>query len=150
MVWIPLKNSDGQVLKGIKLKAPKGSVVYDNEEIILSESKEYTVIGSKRMGINRYKIFLDDGTYTMNHHMRKTKNRQGWELIGRWHTPEEISILFGSKLDPDANKPRPERESFWKMKSKPGSHNYRQKKRLMKLPEYQKFSKYFSQILLDN
>ena len=118
MVWIPLKNSDGQVLKGIKLKAPKGSVVYDNEEIILSESKEYTVIGSKRMGINRYKIFLDDGTYTMNHHMRKTKNRQGWELIGRWHTPEEISILFGSKLDPDANKPRPERESFWKMKSR--------------------------------
>jgi len=151
MVWIPLKYSNGQVLKGIKLKAPIGSIIYTplDIEMHLKESKIYEVIGSKRMGINRYRIFLNDGTYTMNHHIRKTKKREGWELIGKWHTPEEISILFGSKLDPDANKPRPSRESFWSMKSKPGSHNYRQKKRLMKLAEYQKFNKYFATTISD-
>ena len=33
------------------------------------------VIGSKRMGINRYKLFLCDGSYTTNHRVRKTKDR---------------------------------------------------------------------------
>ena len=53
MVWIPLKNGDGQVLKNIKLKAPKGGIVYiDDKEIKLDKPEEYTVIGSKREGIN--------------------------------------------------------------------------------------------------
>ena len=150
MVWIPLKNGDGQVLKNIKLLAPKGGIVYiDDKEVILDNPKEYMVIGSKRMGINRYKLFLCDGSYTTNHRVRKTKDRPGWEIIGNWHTPEYIAQLFGSRFDPDANKPRPQRESFWKMKSKFGSHNFRQKKRLMKLPEYQKFSKYFETTIVE-
>lgn len=150
MVWIPLKNGDGQVLKNIKLKAPEGGIVYiDENEVHLKNSKEYTVIGSKRMGINRYKLFLSDGSYTLNHHVRKTVNRKGWEIVGKWHTPEHIAELFGSKFDSDANKPRPQRESFWKMQSTQGSHNYRQKKRLMALPEYQKFSKYFRTTIKD-
>ena len=150
MVWIPLKNGDGQVLKNIKLKAPEGGIVYiDDIEMVLNKPKEYTVIGSKRIGINRYKLFLSDGAYTMNHHVRKTVNRSGWEIIGKWHSPEHIAKLFGSRFDPDANKPRPQRESFWKMKSKNGSHNYRQKKRLMELPEYKKFNKYFTTTIID-
>ena len=93
-----MKNGDGQVLKNIKLKAPKGGIVYiDDKEIVLDKPKEYIVIGSKRIGINRYKLFLSDGSYTMNHHVRKTANRSGWEIIGKWHTPEYIAKLFGSR-----------------------------------------------------
>jgi hypothetical protein len=40
------------------------------------------------------------------------------------------------------------RASFWKMKSKPGTHNYKQKKKLMRDPIYiKKFSQFFSDTL---
>jgi hypothetical protein len=40
------------------------------------------------------------------------------------------------------------RASFWKMKSKPGTHNYKQKKKLMQDPIYiKKFSQFFSDTL---
>jgi len=152
MVWIPLSNSSGQVVKGVKVKAPEGGIVYKNgspEAIELEKSNIFTVTGSKRLGINRYRLDLTGGYYTKNHHMRKTKKRPGWTLVGDWLSPEQIAKSFGSKLDKDANKPRPERESFWKMKSRKGSHNYNQKKRLMKDPKYKKFSKYFKNTIAD-
>jgi hypothetical protein len=152
MVWIPLSNGSGQVVKGITVKAFRGSIVYKNGsdiEIKLEHPKTFTVIGSKRLGINRYKLNLTEGYYTKNHHMRKTNQRPGWTLIGNWLSPEAIAKSFGSKLDKDANKPRPERESFWKMKSRKGSHNYKQKKRLMKDVKFKKFSKYFKNTIAD-
>jgi Holliday junction resolvasome RuvABC endonuclease subunit len=132
MVYVPLVSSGGQVLKDIKLKAPAGSFVYDgNDKIEHDKPTSYTVTGNKRIGINRYKINLkrhSDGKefHTYNYNIRKK-----WDIVGDWHSPEKIAKMFGrSKVDPDANKPRSERASFWNMKSKPGTHNYAQKQRL--------------------
>jgi len=133
MVWIPLKNSSGQVVKGIKLRSPHDSNVYE-------------VAGSKRHSCNYYKLTLvTDGKEPIiktNHEIR----REEWTLEGNWFTPEEMAIKFNRKrIDPDANLPRPKRESFWRMKSKPGTFNYRQKKRLMADPFYQqKFGHLFA------
>ena len=49
MVWIPLSNSSGQVVKGITVKAPIGGIVYKNGsdiEIKLEKPKTFTVTGS--------------------------------------------------------------------------------------------------------
>ena len=55
MVWIPLKNGDGQVLKNIKLKAPKGGIVYiDDMEMVLDKPKEYMVIELVLIDINYF------------------------------------------------------------------------------------------------
>lgn len=135
MVWVPLANGDGQVVKGIKLKHPE-------------TGKVHTVVSTSRKGINRYEITFDDGSKVMNHEIRKKKGSDGWSVVGGFHSPEEIAKLYGRKLDPDANLPRPMRASFWKMKSKPGTHNYRQKKKLMQDPVYiKKFSQFFKDTL---
>lgn len=135
MVWVPLSNGDGQVIKGIKLKNPDTGTTH-------------TVASTSRKGINRYEITFEDGSKVFNHEIRKKKSSPGWGLVGRFHTPEEIAKIYGRKLDPDANSPRPMRASFWKMKSKPGTHNYRQKKKLMKDPTYiKKFSEFFHDTL---
>jgi hypothetical protein len=89
----------------------------------------------------------DGGTRTvMNHQIRvkKDPNHEPWSVVGGFHSPEKLAKMFNRPLDPDANKPRPERASFWKMKSKPGSHNYKQKERLMKQnPEkYKSFTEF--------
>lgn len=136
MVWIPLSNGSGQVIKGIKLKDPE-------------TGKVHTVASTSRKGINRYEITFEDGRKIMNHEIRKKSASDGWSLVGRFHTPEEIADMYGrSKVDPDANLPRPMRASFWKMKSKQGTHNYRQKVKLMKDPVYiEKFKQYFADTL---
>jgi hypothetical protein len=136
MVWIPLANGSGQVVKGIKLKNPESG-------------KTKTVVATSRKGINRYEITFDDGSKVFNHEVRKTNKRPGWQLVGDFHTPEELAKIYNrKKVDPDSNLPRPERASFWKMKSKPGTHNYRQKKKLMQDPIYiKKFSQFFNDTL---
>jgi hypothetical protein len=136
MVWIPLANGDGQVVKGIKLKNPESG-------------KTKTVAATSRKGINRYEITFDDGSKVFNHEVRKTKSRPGWEVVGGFHSPEELAKIYNrKKVDPDSNLPRPMRASFWKMKSKPGTHNYKQKKKLMQDPTYiKKFSQFFSDTL---
>ena len=136
MVWIPLANGSGQVVKGIKLKNP-------------DSGKTKTVVATSRKGINRYEITFDDGSKVFNHEVRKTSKRSGWELVGDFHTPEELAKIYNrKKVDPDSNLPRPDRASFWKMKSKPGTHNYKQKKKLMQDPVYiKKFSQFFSDTL---
>ena len=136
MVWIPLANGDGQVVKGIKLKNPESG-------------KTKTVVSTSRKGINRYEITFDDGSKVFNHEVRKTRSRPGWEVVGDFHTPEELASIYNrKKVDPDSNLPRPMRASFWKMKSKPGTHNYKQKKKLMRDPIYiKKFSQFFSDTL---
>ena len=114
MVYVLLKDKGGQVVKGIKLKDPSG--------------KHWEVINTQRKGINRYSIDLispDGSTMTLWNHEIKT-----WTFNGP---------LKEFANDPDANLPRPERKSFWRMKSKPGSINYKQKQRLIKLPKYYKF-----------
>ena len=141
MVWVPLKNNSGQVLKDIKLKSP--------------DNTSYTVTGTSRKGINRYELTLErsDGSIkkVMNHDIMKKKSdpkHEPWSLVGKFHTPEMIANLYGTKVDPDANKPRPERRSFWKMKSSPGSHNYNQKKRLMQQEHYiNTFGEYFEETI---
>lgn len=129
MVWIPLKNGSGQVLRDIRVHDPVNN-------------KVYTVVGNKRIGINRYQITLCDSNNclreVMNHELRNK-----WYIVGDWHSPERIANMYGKKIDPDANLPRPMRETFWKMKSRPGSHNYKQKLKLQKDPRFAKFSKYF-------
>jgi hypothetical protein len=128
MVYIPLQNGDGQVLEGIRLKSP--------------ENEEYVVVSSSRKGINRYELILEDD----NGEQRKVMNhelRNKWSIVGDWFTPEELAEKYNTKVDPDANKPRPMRESFWKMRSKKGTFNYKQKVRLMEKPEYQVFKEYF-------
>jgi hypothetical protein len=142
MVYVPLVSSGGQVIKDIKLKAPKGSFVYDgNDKIEHDKPTSYTVLRNQRIGINRYKIHLkrhSDGKefHTYNYNIRKK-----WDIVGDWHSPEHIAKMFGKKkVDPDANKPRPERASFWAMKSKPGTHNYAQKERLKnKMKSFREF-----------
>ena len=136
MVWIPLANGDGQVVKGIKLKNPESG-------------KTKTVAATSRKGINRYEITFDDGSKVFNHEVRKTKSRPGWEVVGGFHSPEELAKIYNrKKVDPDSNLPRPMRASFWKMKSKPGTHNYKQKKKLMQDPTYiKKFSQFFNDTL---
>jgi hypothetical protein len=136
MVYVPLKNGGGQVVKDIKLKSPEGKV--------------FTVTGTSRKGINRYAITMkdDDGNtrMVMNHQIRvkKDPNHEPWSVVGGFHSPEKLAKMFNRPLDPDANKPRPERASFWKMNSRPGSHNYKQKERLMKQdPEKYKTFKEF-------
>ena len=137
MVWINLKNSSGQVLRDIKVESP--------------EQVTYKVESSKRIGINRYQLTLVDLSTGSRREVMNYELRNKWNLVGDWHTPEEIAAMFGrKKVDPDANLPRPQRESFWKMRSKKGSHNYRQKKRLMQDPFYQeRFSKYFATTCVD-
>ncbi len=139
MVWIPLENGSGQVVKQIRLFDPEAS-------------KEYIVESTSRKGINRYEILLRDTDNNIrkvfNYNISKKKNQKtpAWSIVGEWHSPEKLAIIYNrKKIDPDSNKPRPMRESFWKMKSKPGTHNYRQKIKLMQDPTYQKlFGKYFS------
>lgn len=138
MVWVPLANGSGQVVKGIKLKDSSGQV--------------YEVLYNKRLGINRYKIVLmakgGEIREVTNADIRSTRKRVGWSLAGRWHTPEELGKMFNRPVDADSNKPRPERESFWKMASKPGTHNYRQKIKLMKDPSYiERFGHLFNKTL---
>lgn len=121
MVWVALKNGSGQVVKGIQLKNPEDGLVYE-------------VLKTSRHGINRYLVQMKcehgQNLDLYNHQIKS------WSIVGDFHTPEQLSQLFGKKMDPDANLPRPMRESFWKMKSKPGTFNYRQKMRLMKDPVY--------------
>lgn len=128
MVWVPLANGSGQVVKDIKLKD------YDNNNWI--------VIGNKRKGINKYAITLkalDSNIIkeSSNVEIRKTASKPGWSIIGSWHSPQKLAAMFNRPIDPDANEPRPKREAFWKMVSKPGTHNYKQKIKLMKDPYYQ-------------
>lgn len=133
MVWIPLKNGSGQVVTGIKLKAPKGAVIHKGtDKVVLDESKVFTVLNNTRLGINRYKINLSGGYWTTNTAIRKTKERPGWEVVGDFYTPEELARIFKTKVDPDANKPRPQRKTFWLSKNKPGTITYKQKQRLAK------------------
>jgi hypothetical protein len=136
MVWVAMKNGSGQVVKGVRVRE-------------VSNSPEYLVVSSQRLGINRYKITLQapDGIQKefMNHEIRK------WEVVGNFLSPEDISLIYNKKVDPDANLPRPMRESFWKMKSKPGTHNYRQKKRLMVDPFYiENFGHLFKDTVIEN
>ena len=136
MVWINLQNGSGQVLKDIKVKDPETLKIYKVDHNI-------------RVGINRYEIHLRDEMgeerVVLNHELRNK-----WTIVGPWHTPEAIAEMFGTKVDPDANLPRPKRESFWRMRSKKGSHNYRQKKRLMQDPWYRdRFGDYFSTTCVD-
>jgi len=141
MVWVTLKNGSGQVVKDIKLKSPQDIT--------------YTVTNTSRKGINRYELTLessDGSTKTvMNHDVMKKKSdpkHEPWSLVGKFHTPEKIAELYNTKVDPDANEPRPNRRSFWKMKSSPGSHNYNQKKRLMQQDFYIKnFGNYFEETI---
>ena len=132
MVYVPLVSSGGQVIKDIKLKAPKGSFVYDgNDKVEHDKPTSYTVLRNERIGINRYKIHLKRHSDGKELHTYNYNIRNKWDIAGKWHSPEKIAKMFGkSKVDPDANKPRPERASFWNMKSKPGTHNYAQKERL--------------------
>lgn len=116
MVWAVLANGDGQVVKGIRLADPYG--------------KEYVVIRSHRRGINKYEIVLHDEeqqeTSVMNHQLKD------WEVVGRFHTPEELAAMFGRKfVDPDANKKRIWRKSYWRQRNNPMSHSGRQKIRAM-------------------
>ena len=62
----------------------------------------------------------------------------------RWFsfTWEEAQPAGKDKVDPDANKPRSKRKSFWKQKNKPGTHSYKQKQRLSKESEFKKFAEY--------
>lgn len=134
MVYILMKNPTGdnvggQVVKGIRLLSPEGHNV--------------TVVSTHRIGINKYEIKMrsDDGIHlnAMNHEIG---SKSGWKIIGNFHTPEELAVIFGKKkIDPDANKPRYERESFWLMRSKSGTFNYKQKMRLIQ-EQPEKYGKY--------
>lgn len=129
-----MQNGSGQVVKGVELESPSG--------------EHFVVLSSSRKAINSYQLRLQslqtgETIVVMNKDLRKD-----W-LAVRFLTPEEIAAIYNKPLDPDANLPRPMRESFWKMRSKPGTFNYRQKKRLMQLPEYQKFSKYFTTTVVE-
>lgn len=123
MVYVPLKNGSGQVVKDIKLKSPEGTT--------------YTVVSTSRKGINKYQINLVDAggnrKSVMNYDIdTRGEDAEPWSVVGGFHSPTELAKIFGKKkVDPDANKPRSERESFWKQKNKPGTHSYEQKKRLM-------------------
>lgn len=137
MVYILMKNSagdniGGQVVKGIQLISPSGIKV--------------TVVSTHRLGINKYEIKMHseggDSLSAMNYEIGP---KSGWKINGDFHTPEKLAVIFGKKtIDPDANKPRYERESFWTMKSKEGTFNYKQKMRLIKeQPEkYEKYSQF--------
>lgn len=137
MVYIELQNGSGQVVKDIKLLAPKNSIIADefNNKIVLNEDTEFIVIRNKRLGINRYQICIQRISdnklfYTTNIDIRmKKKNSNPWSIIGDWHTPEKMAEMFNRPVDPDANKPRQERRSFLEMKSRPGSINYKIKER---------------------
>ena len=144
MVWVPLKNGSGQVVKDIKLKAPAGATVKKgNDKITLQKSKTFTVTHNNRLGINRYKINMSGGYSATNSDIRKTMTRAGWEVVGGFLSPEKLAQLAGKdKVDPDANKPRSKRKSFWKQKNKPGTHSYKQKQRLSKESEFKKFAEY--------
>lgn len=131
MVYVMLKFSGGQVLKDIKLKAPLGSFVYDGDDKIEhNNDTNYTVIRNQRIGINRYKIHLKRDSDNKEFHTYNYNIRNNWDINGDWHSPEHIAKMYNKKVDPDANKPRSERASFWNMKSRPGSINYKQKERL--------------------
>jgi hypothetical protein len=133
MVWIALKNGSGQVVKGICMRNPKDGLVYE-------------VLKTSRHGINRYLVQMKcEGGWNLDLYNHEIKT---WEVVGGFHTPEQLAAIFGKKVDPDANLPRPMRESFWRMKSKPGTFNYRQKVRLMQDPWYiNKFGHLFKETL---
>ena len=134
MVYILMKNKQGekvggQVVKGIKLASPDGT--------------HYTVTSTHRRGINKYEIKMESESGSSRSAMNyEIGHNSDWTIRGSFHTPEELAKIFGkSKVDPDANKPRHERESFWTMRSKPGTHNYKQKMRLIK-DQPEKYKKY--------
>ena len=134
MVYILMKNEQGenvggQVVKGINLISPNGTL--------------YTVTSTHRRGINKYEIKMESESGSSHTAMNyEIGHRSEWTIGGPFHTPEELAKIFGkSKVDPDANKPRYERESFWTMRSKPGTHNYKQKMRLIN-DHPEKYKKY--------
>jgi hypothetical protein len=126
MVWIAMQNGSGQVVKDIRVESPTGD--------------EYIVTKSKRVGINRYEISLsgvtNNNSYTVMNHVLKS-----WKVCGEFHTPETLAKMFNRPLDPDANKPRKDRRSFWAMRSKPGTINYKQKKRLIET-QYEQYKQF--------
>lgn len=135
MVWVSLKNGSGQVVRGVKLHDPSSGVIW-------------SVVKTRRLSINNYEITLEAGQdkiLTTNH---RIKNR--YEVHGGFLSPEDLALIF-KKYDPDANLPRPQRKSFWTMKSKPGTFNYEQKKRLMRDPFYiEKYGHLFEETLVEN
>ena len=87
MVWVPLKNGSGQVVKDIKLKSP--------------DNKTYTVVSNSRKGINRYEITLkaSDGSTkkVMNHDIMKKKSdpdHEPWEVVGGFHSPAKFKKIM--------------------------------------------------------
>jgi hypothetical protein len=127
-----LKSSGGQVLKDIKMVAPRGSTIIDlDTPIQLDKDHRFVVLRNKRIGINRYQIFIKDLDDGREYHTFNYAIRNKWEIFGDWHTPEYIAKLYNKKVDPDANKPRSQRASFWNMKSRPGSINYKQKEKMI-------------------
>ena len=82
----------------------------------------------------------------MNHDIMKKKSdpkHEPWEVVGGFHSPAELAKINKSdKVDPDANKERSKRKSFWKQDNKPGTHSSDQKKRLAKKEEFKKFAEY--------
>ena len=131
MVYVMLKSSGGQVLKDIKMIAPQGSTVIDfDTPVQLERDHNFIVLRNKRIGINRYQVFIKDLDDGREYHTFNYSIKNKWEILGDWHTPEYIAKLYNKKVDSDANKPRSQRESFWNMKSRPGSINYKQKEKI--------------------
>ena len=93
-IQIRLSNHDGQVLPGDTVKAPKGAFVYNKstgKKQILKQAKVFKVIENNRLGVNRYKLNLEDQKgnkfWVMNYEMDGEVNGKS---IPQWSMVEDV------------------------------------------------------------
>jgi hypothetical protein len=90
-IQIRLSNHDGQVLPGDRVRAPKGAFVYNKstgKKQILKQAKVFKVIENNRLGVNRYKLNLEDQKgnkfWVMNYEMDGEVNGKSipqWSMV---------------------------------------------------------------------
>jgi hypothetical protein len=93
-IQIRLSNHDGQVLPGDRVRAPKGAFVYNKstgKKQILKQAKVFKVIENNRLGVNRYKLNLEDQKgnkfWVMNYEMDGEVNGKS---IPQWSMVEDV------------------------------------------------------------
>ena len=93
-IQIHLSNHDGQVLPGDRVRAPKGAFVYNKstgKKQILKQAKVFKVIENNRLGVNRYKLNLEDQKgnkfWVMNYEMGGEVNGKS---IPQWSMVEDV------------------------------------------------------------
>lgn len=105
MIHVALANIESQVIKGMVLEAPPNSIAYDEYDrpVLIELGAIYKITHNNRIGINRYKINLEDiktgeKRYQMNYEIGKNKSgKPVWSRRKDLENPEDIPLCYSLK-----------------------------------------------------